>query len=193
MRGQSEEEVSYIITAPLEMHTDRVSNALTALVATGKGAVEWKERPPRSRQVTADETSVKLIVQPDAGVVPVVQAIRTAKTAIDVCIFRSTALRSSVRLTAAVQRGVRVRRADRQYQPRRRTRLRKLEQRLLAAGVTVTRTADDLLRYHGKYMVADDMLHVFGFNFTKLDIDRAAASPISTRDRRSAAEAAQVV
>jgi uncharacterized membrane protein YhiD involved in acid resistance len=45
LRGQSEDEVSYAVTAPLELHTDRVSNALTALVATGKGAVEWKERP----------------------------------------------------------------------------------------------------------------------------------------------------
>jgi hypothetical protein len=45
LRGQSEEEVSYIVTTPLELHTDRVSNALTALVPTGKGAVEWKERP----------------------------------------------------------------------------------------------------------------------------------------------------
>jgi uncharacterized membrane protein YhiD involved in acid resistance len=45
LRGQSEEEVSYMVTAPLGLHTDRVSNALTALVATGKGAVEWKEQP----------------------------------------------------------------------------------------------------------------------------------------------------
>jgi uncharacterized membrane protein YhiD involved in acid resistance len=45
LRGQSEEEVSYFITVPRSLHTDRVSNALTALVATGKGAVEWKERP----------------------------------------------------------------------------------------------------------------------------------------------------
>jgi hypothetical protein len=45
LRGQSEDEVSYVVTAPRDLHTDRVSNALTALVATGKGAVEWKERP----------------------------------------------------------------------------------------------------------------------------------------------------
>ena len=49
LRGQSDEEVSYIITAPLDMHTDRVSNALTALVASGKGAVEWKERPSKGK------------------------------------------------------------------------------------------------------------------------------------------------
>lgn len=45
LRGQSEDEVSYLVTSPLNLHTDRVSNALTALVPTGKGAVEWKERP----------------------------------------------------------------------------------------------------------------------------------------------------
>jgi uncharacterized membrane protein YhiD involved in acid resistance len=45
LRGQSEDEVSYLVTTPLNLHTDRVSNALTALVASGKGAVEWKERP----------------------------------------------------------------------------------------------------------------------------------------------------
>jgi uncharacterized membrane protein YhiD involved in acid resistance len=45
LRGQSEDEVSYMVTAPMELHTDRVSNAITALVPTGKGAVEWKEKP----------------------------------------------------------------------------------------------------------------------------------------------------
>jgi hypothetical protein len=45
LRGQSEDEVSYVVTAPFNLHTDRVSNALTALVAAGKGGVEWKERP----------------------------------------------------------------------------------------------------------------------------------------------------
>ena len=41
LRGQSEDEVSYHVLAPLNLHTDRVSNALTSLVATGKGAVEY--------------------------------------------------------------------------------------------------------------------------------------------------------
>lgn len=44
LRGQSEEEVSYLVTAPFDMQTDRVSNALTALVASGQGAVEWDEK-----------------------------------------------------------------------------------------------------------------------------------------------------
>jgi uncharacterized membrane protein YhiD involved in acid resistance len=45
LRGQSNEEVSYLVTTPVDVHTDRVSNALTALVASGQGAVEWQERP----------------------------------------------------------------------------------------------------------------------------------------------------
>lgn len=44
LRGASPEEVSYIVMTPREIHTDRVSTALTELVPGGKGAVEWTER-----------------------------------------------------------------------------------------------------------------------------------------------------
>lgn len=43
LRQSSEDEVSYLVTAPFEMHTDRVSNALTSLV-DGKGEVKWSEK-----------------------------------------------------------------------------------------------------------------------------------------------------
>jgi uncharacterized membrane protein YhiD involved in acid resistance len=43
LRGVSEEEVVYQITAPAAMQTDRVSRMLTALAPDGKGAVEWSE------------------------------------------------------------------------------------------------------------------------------------------------------
>jgi uncharacterized membrane protein YhiD involved in acid resistance len=46
LRGSSDDEVSYLVTTPREFHTDRMSNALTALVASGKGAIEWKEKSP---------------------------------------------------------------------------------------------------------------------------------------------------
>ena len=49
--------------------------------------------------------------------------------------------------------------------------LRRFEMRLLEKGVTVTRTADDLLRYHGKMMIIDRKeVYVFAFNFSHLDI-----------------------
>ncbi len=165
----------------------------------GSRGVDWKRVVPvhrgRAQQLAADddlsltENDVKLIVQPDAGVVPVVQAIRTARKSIDVCIFRLDRKEIEGALGAAVQRGVRVRALIAHTNRGGEQGLRKLEQRLLAAGVMVTRTADDLARYHGKFMVADDMLHVFGFNFTKLDIDKSRSFAIATRDRRTVKEA----
>ncbi len=71
--------------------------------------------------------------------------------------------------------------------------MRKLEQRLLAAGITVSRTADDLLRYHAKYMIADDVLHLFGFNLTKLDILKSRSFAVATRDRKAVAGGAEAV
>ena len=131
---------------------------------------------------------MKLIVQPEAGVVPVLQAIHRAKSTIDVAIFRMDRKEIERALGEAAQRGVRVRaliaHTNRGGEPS----LRKLEQRLLAAGVMVVRTADDLLRYHGKFMVADEMLHLFGFNFTRLDI-KSRSFAIATRDRRTVKEA----
>ena len=59
--------------------------------------------------------------------------------------------------------------------------------RLLEAGVTVSRTADDLPRYHGKMMIVDDVLYVFGFNYTKLDIEKSRSFGIVTRDKQARA------
>jgi phosphatidylserine/phosphatidylglycerophosphate/cardiolipin synthase-like enzyme len=132
---------------------------------------------------------VKLIVQPEAGVMPIVDAIRRARKVIYVAIFRFDRNEIEHELGQAVARGVRVRALTAHTNRGGEARLRKLEQRLLSAGITVTRSADDLLRYHGKFLVSDDTLHVFGFNFTKLDIDKSRSFGIATRDRRTVAEA----
>jgi phosphatidylserine/phosphatidylglycerophosphate/cardiolipin synthase-like enzyme len=132
---------------------------------------------------------LKLIVQPDVGMTPVVQAIRRARSSLDVCIFRLDRKEIERALGVAVQRGVRVRALIAHTNRGGEQRLRKLEQRLLAAGVMVTRSGDDLARYHGKFMVADDVLHLFGFNFTKLDIDRSRSFAIATKDRPTVKEA----
>ena len=132
---------------------------------------------------------MKLIIQPEAGVVPVVRAIKAAKKTIDVMIFRFDRNEVEKALAAAVQRGVQVRALIAHTNRGGEARLRKLEQRLLAAGVLVSRTADDLLRYHAKFMVADSVLYLFGFNFTKLDIDKSRSFAIATRDGKTVAEA----
>lgn len=132
---------------------------------------------------------MKAIVQPGAGVASVVQAIRRARKTIDVCIFRLDRKEIEGALTTAVVRGVRVRALIANTNTGGEPGLRKLEQRLLAGGVVVTRTDDALVRYHGKYMVADAVLYVFGFNFTRLDIDKSRSFAIATRDLRTVKEA----
>jgi cardiolipin synthase A/B len=132
---------------------------------------------------------VKLIVQPDAGVLPLVQALRRARKIIEIAIFRFDRPEIERELQQAVMRGVRVRALIAHTNRGGENKLRKLELRLLSAGVTVSRTAEDLLRYHGKFLVIDETLHVFGFNFTKLDIDTRRSFGIQTRDRRTVVEA----
>src|SRR5690242_17501303 len=110
---------------------------------------------------------MKLITQPDNGIAPIVNAIKQARRSIDILIFRLDRREVARALAAAVLRGVRVR-ALTAHQNRGGTKsLRKLEMELLEAGVTVSRTADDLVRYHAKFMIVDaKFLHVYGFNFT---------------------------
>lgn len=135
---------------------------------------------------------MKVVVQPEAGVAPVVEAIRQAKKMIDVVIFRFDHRAIEKALAEAVQRGVVVRTVIAHTNRGGESRLRKLEQRLLAAGITVSRSADDLIRYHAKFMIADSVLHLFGFNFTRLDIEKSRSFAIATRDAKSVAEASKL-
>jgi phosphatidylserine/phosphatidylglycerophosphate/cardiolipin synthase-like enzyme len=132
---------------------------------------------------------VTLIIQPDNGLSPIVTAIRRARTRIDIVIFRFDRVEIEKALAAAVARGVVVRALIAHTNRGGEKRLRKLEQRLLELGVTVSRTADDLPRYHGKMMIVDDRLHVFGFNFTKLDIEKSRSFGVATTDARLVKEA----
>ena len=135
---------------------------------------------------------MKLIIQPDAGVMPIVQAIRSARKKVDIFIFRFDRDEIEKALGLAVQRGVTVRALIAHTNRGGEARLRKLEQRLLAAGVLVSRTSDDLIRYHAKYIIADSVLHLFGFNFTKLDIDKSRSFAIATRDVKTVNEATRL-
>jgi phosphatidylserine/phosphatidylglycerophosphate/cardiolipin synthase-like enzyme len=71
--------------------------------------------------------------------------------------------------------------------------LRKLEKHFLANGITVARTAGDLVRYHGKMMIIDRKeLYVNAFNFTYLDIDRSRAFGLITRNPKLVSEAVKL-
>ena len=133
---------------------------------------------------------MKLIVQPDAGIAPIVTAIKQAKKSVDILIFRLDRFEIARALAAAVTRGVRVRALTAHTNRGGTKSLRKLEMSLLEAGVTVSRTADDLVRYHGKMMVLDSkILHVYGFNFTGLDMAKSRSFGVISKNRKLIEEA----
>jgi len=133
---------------------------------------------------------MKLLVQPDAGVEPLLSAIKGARRTIDILIFRLDREDLVDALRSAQARGVNVRALIAHTNRGGEKSLRKLEMRLLDAGLTVTRTAGELLRYHGKLMVIDQrVLHLYGFNFTGLDILRSRSFGVTTKNHALVREA----
>jgi cardiolipin synthase len=125
---------------------------------------------------------MELLVQPDDGIAPILEAIEGARKTIDMHIFRIDRKAIEKALAEAVKRGVVVRTLIAHTANNAEEALRKLEQRLLAIGATVSRSADDLVRYHGKMMVVDrKTLYVLGYNLTRADIDKSRSLGISTR------------
>ena len=127
---------------------------------------------------------MRLITQPDAGVGPLITAVRRARRTIDIVIFRFDLDLLEEELGAAVARGVVVRALIAHTNRGGEQRLRKLELRLLKAGVTVCRTKDDLVRYHGKLMVIDRRrVLILGFNYTAADL-KSRSFGVEVRSRR---------
>src|SRR3954463_7453987 len=136
---------------------------------------------------------MKLIVQPDAGIAPIVTAIKQAKKSVNVLIFRLDRFEIARALADAVKRGVRVRALTAHTNRGGTKSLRKLEMDLLEAGVTVSRTADDMVRYHGKMMIVDNkILHVYGFNFTGLDMLKSRSFGVISKNEKLVNEATKL-
>src|SRR6185503_1475246 len=126
---------------------------------------------------------MELITQPDDGVAPLIKAIKRAKKCADIVIFRFDIDAIEEALTAAVERGVVVRALIAHTNRGGATKLRKLESRLLKAGATLSRTADDMVRYHGKLLVTDrQKAFVLGFNYTRQDIEKSRSFGLVTRN-----------
>ncbi len=136
---------------------------------------------------------MKLLVQPHDGVQPVIQGINRAKRSVEIVIFRFDHREIERALAAAVARGVFVHALIAYTNRGGERNLRKLEMRLLAAGVTVARTADDLARYHSKFIIIDRKeLFVLGYNFTYLDIEHTRSFGIITTTPKLVAEAVKL-
>ncbi len=124
---------------------------------------------------------MKLIIQPDDGVAQLLAGIKGAKKRIDIAIFRADRKDIENALKAAAARGVKVTALIAHINRGGADSLRKLELRFLDAGIIVARSADDLIRYHDKFILIDRrVLYVLSFNFTHLDIDHSRGFGIIT-------------
>ena len=133
---------------------------------------------------------MRLLIQPEDGIAPLVLAIKRAKKSVDIVIFRFDRAEIEAGLKAAVGRGVAVSALIAYANHGGEKSLRKLEMRLLDAGVNVSRTADDFVRYHDKLMIIDRRtLYVLSFNFTHLDVDHSRGFGIVTRKTKIVQEA----
>jgi cardiolipin synthase len=155
--------------------------------------MKCNKRATRSQPIREERPFVKLFVQPGDGARPVVQAINNAKNSVEIVIFRFDRSEVEKALASAASRGVFVHALIAYTNRGGERNLRKLEMRLLAAGVTVARTADDLARYHSKFIVVDRrQLYLLAFNFTYLDIEHSRSFGLVTSQPKLVQEAVKL-
>jgi cardiolipin synthase len=136
---------------------------------------------------------LKLLVQPHDGVAPLLAGIKSAKKSIDILIFRLDWKELETALKTASGQGIAVRALIAHTNRGGESKLRAMETRFLEAGITVGRTADDLIRYHGKMMIVDRRtLFLLSFNFVHMDIDHSRGFGIITRSSKVVQEAVKL-
>lgn len=136
---------------------------------------------------------MKCLVQPGDGATPLIKGIQDAKRSVEIVIFRFNRSEIEKALAAAVTRGIHVHALIASTNRGGMQNLRDLEMRLLAAGVTVSRTDNDLVRYHGKLMIVDrSVLFLLAFNFTWLDMERSRSFGVVTSNKKHVEEAAKL-
>src|SRR5271167_2296646 len=130
------------------------------------------------------EEAVRLLQQPNDSIAPLVRGITRAKHSIEVLIFRFDQREIERALASAVARGVVVQALIAHINGSGGESLRRLETRLLAAGVSVARTDNVLARHHAKLMIVDGReLYLLAFNFTSQDINRSRSFGLVLDDR----------
>src|SRR5690242_19264391 len=140
-----------------------------------------------------EENSLKLLTQPGDGIRSLVRAIEKARKSVEIVIFRFDRIEIEHALEDAVKRGVFVHALIAYTNRGGEKNLRKLEMRFLAAGITVARTSNDLVRYHGKMMIVDrKQLYLLAFNLTRLGIDHSRSFGIIATNRQLVQEGAKL-
>jgi phosphatidylserine/phosphatidylglycerophosphate/cardiolipin synthase-like enzyme len=136
---------------------------------------------------------MKLLIQPESGVAPLVKEIDSAKKTIEIAIFRFDHVEIQRALERAVDRGVSVHALVADTNHGEAKNLRKLEMDLLPIGIEVSRTADDLLRHHYKFMIVDRrVLYILTFNYTHLDMEHSRSFGLVVDDLEVVEEASRL-
>jgi phosphatidylserine/phosphatidylglycerophosphate/cardiolipin synthase-like enzyme len=137
---------------------------------------------------------LKLIVQPEDGVAPLLAAVKKARKSVEIAIFRLDRGDLEAALKAAVSGGVKVTALVASINRGGERNLREMEMRLLDAGIIVARSGSDLIRHHGKIMIVDQsVLHLLSFNYTHLDIDHSRGFGIVTKNAKWVQEAVKLL
>jgi phosphatidylserine/phosphatidylglycerophosphate/cardiolipin synthase-like enzyme len=137
---------------------------------------------------------MRLIIQPDDGVAPLLSLIKGAKESVDMAIFRFDRRDLEKALRMAMNDGIKVSALIAYSNHGGEKNLRKLEMRFLEAGMTVARSANDLVRYHNKLIVIDRrVVCVLSFNFTHADIDRSRGFGIISDNAKWVTEASRLL
>jgi cardiolipin synthase len=136
---------------------------------------------------------MQVIIQPRDGIEPFLEGIKLAEESVEVILYRLDRLEIEQELVAAAVRGVRVHALVTYTNKEDLKDIRKLERRLGERGVKVTRTAEDLVRYHSKMMLIDRRtLYLLTFNFTFLDIHHSRSFGVITDKPNLIAEAVRL-
>lgn len=128
--------------------------------------------------------SVKLLIQPEDGVAPILAAIKDAKKSVDIVVFRFDRAEIEAGLKDAAER-VSVSALIAYANHGGEKSLRELEMRLLEAGVTVSRTSDNLSRYHDKLLIITVACFTCCPSTSPISISTTAAALALSRRRAS--------
>ena len=121
------------------------------------------------------------------------EGINQAQESIEIVIYRLDRLEIEQALVVAAARGVRVHALITYTNKEDLKEIKRLEKRLAERKVKVTRTAEDLVRYHSKVMIIDRrQLFLLTFNFTFLDIHHSRSFGIITEDQQLVTQAVRL-
>lgn len=136
---------------------------------------------------------MRVIIQPRDGIEPLLEGINQAQESIEIVIYRLDRLEIEQALVVAAARGVRVHALITYTNKEDLKEIKRLEKRLSERKVKVTRTAEDLVRYHSKVMIIDRrQLFLLTFNFSFLDIHHSRSFGIITEDKQLVTQAVRL-